>query len=102
MSVGCNKLKGDRGDKGDPGPGRVYIITGPLSSNSQTVAHRDIRLPANIAVYLKDGIGFEAELPYYLPGLGMNAYALISEANVIIYNGLLAGANSFEIVVVTQ
>ena len=102
IGLGCNKLKGERGDKGDPGPGRVYIVTGFLTSNETVVNNFTIRTPANIAVYLADGLGDKVELPYFLPDFGYNAYAVISTGRVDIYNGILAGADRFEIIIVTQ
>ena len=102
MGLGCNKLKGERGDKGDPGPGRVYIITGLLTSNLTVVNNQTIQTPANIAVYLSDVLGDKVELPYFMPGLGYNAFSVISTGKVEIYNGLIAGADRFEIIIVTQ
>ena len=102
VGLGCNKLKGDRGDRGDPGPGQMYFITGFLTSNSQVIEHRDIKPNSNVSVFIDGGDDLNIELPVFLPPYGVNSWAMVGDRRVEIYNGLLAGSSRFEIIIVTQ
>lgn len=76
------KLKGPQGERGetgamgDPGPGAIRIYSGPVTSDDFTVTIPE--RPATIAqitIYVSDGSTF-AELPYFLPAQGVNAFAI--------------------------
>ena len=100
---GCENFKGDKGDTGLPGgTGEVGIVSGVVTGDLMNVFSGDITLPASISVYLKDPSVSQIELPYFLPGLGVNAYYLIFPGKVQIFNAQLAGATSYEIYIVKE
>jgi len=109
--LGCNKLKGDKGDSGPAGtqgalapapapqPGIDFISrSGSIPSNDFTVSVPEIADGFNVSVYISDGSAF-SEIPYFLPVFGVNVFFLANNSAVRIFNGLLAGGVSYIITV---
>ena len=104
LSLGC---QGDKGDQGPPGPAgplpdpsaEILTLEGIVASNDFTVAAPLDSTSIAISVYVGDATDV-AELPYYLPGFGVNAFFVARLGEVQIINALLAGANSYRIVIV--
>lgn len=102
---GC-KLKGDRGDKGDQGPGTIKIYSGPILSNVFDVTIPEIPTEiAQITAYIDNGSVW-IELPFYIPAQGVNAYnyyAPSSNSGTMTFgNCQLAGALEWEVVVILK
>jgi hypothetical protein len=97
--IGC---KGPKGDQGDPGPGRVSALTGIIPSDFFTVTDSRLSSNSNVAVYIGSFSSNQwAELPYFLPLVGVNTYYLLKAGRIEIYNAQTAGGLSYNIVIVS-
>lgn len=99
LSAGCKGPKGDPGSggiQGVRGPGDLEMLSGSVTSNSFTVTDSRIGQASVITIYLTDGTSV-IELPYYLPGAGVNAFSDARPlANAVdIFNAQTAGATGY-------
>jgi len=105
--VGCKGPAGSKGDKGENGiqgargPGQIEILTGAILSDSMTFTDSRIASAKLVTIYLIND-GKYIELPYFLPGEGVNVYPIVNgSANTIqVINGQLAGASSCVVVLI--
>lgn len=97
---GCTKKeKGDKGDRG-AAAGQFQTISGNVVSNDQTIFVPMLDASSNmVTVYLLDSSA-AAELPYFLPAAGVNAFYVAGIGSVRIFNAQLAGALTYSIVVI--
>lgn len=100
--------KGPKGEQGPVGPGApssapvnapdILTFEGVITGNLMFVS-----VPSSgeysLSVYIGDSISM-TELPYFLPGEGVNTYYLADSNSVDIYNASLAGATRYRIVLV--
>lgn len=98
--VGCEK-KGDKGDQGDPGPGQITVYNGSITSNTQIISVAALTSNSLVSVYVGAG-GEWSELPYFMPGAGINTYYISENYVVTIYNAQTAAATSYKIVVIND
>ena len=105
-----NSCKGDKGDAGPAGAtgpagplpdpsAEILTLEGAVTSNDFTVAAPLDSSSIAISVYVGDATDV-AELPYWLPGSGVNTFFLARLGEVQIFNAVLAGAISYRIVIV--
>ena len=106
-SLGCKGEKGSQGPTGPAGPlsdpsAEIITLEGVVPSNDFTVLAPLDSTSIAISVYVGDILGDVIELPVWLPGPGLNAYFLARTGEVQIINALLAGANSYRIVIIRE
>lgn len=107
LAVGCKGPAGSKGDKGENGiqgargPGQIEILTGSVLSDSMTYTDSRISSAKLVTVYLIND-GKYIELPYFLPGEGVNVYPVVDGFNntIQVMNGQLAGGSDVVIVLV--
>ena len=97
----CKGPVGSKGDKGDHGPGSViYMYEGTVPNNLFNVNTPKVTNNSIVTVSIGDATGHWSELPYYLPGLGYNAYFIARPGFVEIGNALSAGASYYKVQVI--
>ena len=98
--VGCKKIEGEKGDKGDPGPGTITNYTGVIWSDTQLVYVPAYTGGAGLSVFIEDATGAAFELPAFLPGSGFNTYYLAKPGSLTLYNTMVAGGKNYRIMVI--
>lgn len=93
--------KGDAGLPGKPGAGSFVFINGNVSSDDFTVSDSRISAADQIGVYVGDGTN-AAQLPYFLPGLGVNTFYVFRPGQVEIVNAVKANATKYVIEIIEQ
>lgn len=104
--LGCKGKQGDPGAtglQGATGAGRIEIFSGPVASNDFTVWDPLFSEASIVSVYLSDGTDV-SELPYFLPGLGINTYFLYTPVSdqIRIFNASAALATQYLISIVIE
>lgn len=99
--VSCKGPKGDSGPQGAPGPGVIHLLSGSITSDTQTIS--DSRLNVNNSVTVYTGLGnVYHPIPIYAPGSGVNVFYLMNTGSVVIYNALSVGETVYQIVIVSR
>lgn len=104
LIAGCKGPKGDPGQTGlpgRPGPGAFVFLNGNVTSDDFTITDSRISEADQISVYLGDGTN-AAQLPYFIPGLGINTFYVFRAGQVEIVNGVKAGATKYVVEIITQ
>ena len=97
--AGCKGPQGSKGDAGSPGPGTITNYSGSITSDLQTVYIPAYDGGAGLSVFIGDSTGM-AELPYFMPGIGFNAYYIAQVGKVVLYNTMTAGGLTYKIMVI--
>jgi hypothetical protein len=77
LLLGCSQFKGSKGDKGDPGPGNIFLYQGALNSNDQTIFCTQLKSNSIIDVYVQATSGGSTttfQIPIYAAGIATNVY----------------------------
>lgn len=96
LLIGC--VKGEKGDRGDPGTINNY--SGPITSNDMFVSVPSLGTNSSLSVSIVDSYGKHEELPFYSPALGANIYYVAMSGLVEIFNAKQSGLSSYRIVVI--
>jgi len=100
-STGAAGSKGDPGHIGIPGPGAFVFLNGNVTSDDFTVTDSRISQADQISVYLGDGTN-NLQLPYFLPGIGINTFYAFRPNQVEIFNAKKAAATKYVVEIITQ
>jgi len=88
LLTGCDKLKGDQGEKGDPGAAATAsAYEGAITSDYVSISIEELNkdeLPI-VNVYCSDGSGEWLEIPVYNFSTGGNVVAVISKGKIEIH-----------------
>ena len=105
LLVGCDKLKGEKGDPGEQGvPGddaTASTYEGSITSDHVTISIQELKkdeMPI-VTVYVSDGSGEWLEIPCYNYLANNNVLAMISYGKIEIYNAYSGGQREYYIIV---
>jgi hypothetical protein len=91
--LGCKGKNGRDGSNATPFKQSV-ILTGSITSDDFTIYNGDIGKATQVSVYLNAG-NQAMELPYFLPGYGVNTFYVATPTSVRFRNCALAGGTNY-------